>query len=210
MRRRPLPVRAVVRQENMIRGVAENKFIQQRRRRRPGQLGHEARRRPHEIRLYRRKARLLRPVQHVGRHRVPRVVDVAERRAQIVADVVIDAHQFFAPARRRRGVALKRRIPAIRRVRVRHVHQQKRRVRIHRHRIPGESRAAVRHRARPGNRRAIIERPERIRAQIRENSVALVVRRHVLQDTTSDFSPAATLPRKRRTSSIGPYCSDSE
>ena len=83
-------------QENVVGGVAGDKFVHQRGSNVGVQARHKARARPDEIRVNIGEAGAIAP-QRVGGDGLPGIVDIAERHAFVAGDVVIDAHQLLAP-----------------------------------------------------------------------------------------------------------------
>src|SRR5579862_8587229 len=81
----------------MIRGVTGHKLIQQRRRDVGVQPCHKACAGTDEVRLNVLETGCTVAPKRIRNNRAPRIVDIPERKAVLVVDVVIDANQLFAP-----------------------------------------------------------------------------------------------------------------
>src|SRR5882757_3376166 len=93
--------RASVRQSDVIRGVAGDKLVQQRRADGRGQTCQGAGAGTDEVGLNRGEAAPIRARPQGGwSYRIPRIVDVTKRRAKIGIEVVIYTDQFLAPLSR--------------------------------------------------------------------------------------------------------------
>ncbi len=92
-------------EDDVIRGIAENKLVQQRRRNGGRQTSHQAYAGPLKGGLDGRKTSVVGP-QRNGRRGLPGIVNVADRSANLVAEIVVYTDQFLAPIRclRWRGV----------------------------------------------------------------------------------------------------------
>ena len=80
----------------MIRRVAEHEFIEQGWREGIAETGNQADSRTFKIRTKGRETACIRP-QRNGLVLLPRVVDVAEREAHVIGEVVIHTDQLFPP-----------------------------------------------------------------------------------------------------------------
>ena len=110
--------RAGIGKENVIGGVTEDEFVKKCRGGGRRQFRDEVCGGADKVRLNRREAGLLRPVQHFGSDSVPGIVNVTKCQAVLAVEIVIDSKKFLAPERRCGNASLPGGIAAVRRVRV--------------------------------------------------------------------------------------------
>ena len=96
----------------MIGRIAGNEFVEQCRRDIRVQPGHEAGSGADEVGVDVLKAGTI-PPEGIFRLGLPGIMDVAERQAMIVGDVVVNADQFFPPGFRKRNGLYNRREPIV-------------------------------------------------------------------------------------------------
>ena len=96
--RRPLPIADVV-EDDVVRGVAEYKLVQQRGRESSIQPGDQADAWAFECGLDRWKTPSVRP-EGDWNYRIPGIMDVAEGAAKLVREIVVHPDQFLSPVRR--------------------------------------------------------------------------------------------------------------
>ena len=83
-------------ENDMVGGVAKHELIEQRGRCSGGEARYQRGRRANEIRLNGRETCSIRPQRHWSYGR-PRVVGITKHQTQFIAQIVVDANQFFPP-----------------------------------------------------------------------------------------------------------------